>query len=225
MASTATTSTSIPSACVPTTLSASGIGLSVGSLAALGPWEIPDHADDPQVPLGADPYPVPHLMAPGIDPLIQARWDVLWAWIVRNKRTRADQTRRLADLGLRVREEHECLDRGIHMPKGLRERIDTLRREAASPFVADEEGRLWACITAGMGLIFVHDRPGRWREARKRSAKLNLFPLGVTVFGDMQEITEATIIDAAMFPQHQLLPWAEAAAAAGYLFALAQTKE
>lgn len=196
--------------------------MSAASLAALGPWAIPDHTDEPQVPVGADPFPVPHMMAPGVDALIQARWDVLWAWLVRMKKTRADQARRFAELGQKLREEQECLDHRRPVPRGLRERIEALRCEAASPFVADEGGRLWACITASMGLIFVHDRPAKWREARKQGAKVNLFPLQVALFGDMQEITEATIIDAAMFPQHQLLPWAEAAAVAGYLFALAR---
>ncbi len=159
-------------------------------------------------------------MAPGVDPVIQDRWDVLWQWLQTAKRTRTDQTQRLRDLKVLLREKREAEERDGAAPAQLIEKIEALRSTCLSPFVADPKGQLYAC-RSGMGLVFIHDQPARFQKARKQGAMTALFSLEVEHFGEEDELHETLILDYATLPRDQVVDWGHAAAYHGYLFALA----
>lgn len=159
-------------------------------------------------------------MAPGVDQSIQDRWDVLWQWLQSTKRTRADQTQRLRDLKVLLREKREVEQQDGAAPAQLIEKIDGLRGACLSPFVADPKGQLYAC-RSGLGLVFIHDQPGRFQKARKQGAMTTLFSLGVEHFGEEDELHETVILDYVTLPRDQVVDWGHAAAVHGYLFALA----
>ena len=181
------------------------------------------YEETPQVTPGADARPVPVFMAPGIAPEIQERWDLLWQWLKAEKKTRGDQTLRLQNLQGLLKEKREAIERDGLAPPRLLQQIEDLRTTCTSRFVADPESQLYACRT-DMGLIFIHDRPSRIRAARKLGLQTLLFSLEIETFGPQDERIEPLVYSYVTLPQDQVSVWGEAAAAYGYLFALAPTE-
>ncbi len=178
------------------------------------PWPVPHYAKGPQVSPGADQRPAPTLMTPGIEPVIQDRWDLLWQWLVKQHKARPEQMQRLQTLKALLREERE------ERPSEARTtRIEGIRQECISPFVVFEYEQLWACKSE-MGLIFVLDRPEDFHEARAQGPQLKLHPLDACGFGPMDQISETPVYVDVPLPKDQILPWVEAAAVHGYLFNL-----
>ena len=154
------------------------------------------------------------MMAPGVDHGIQERWDLLWQWLQSRKKTRADQTKRLEQIKQLLKDELE----GPSSPSRLT-RIQTLRKDCQSPFVAHPRAQLFAC-RSNNGLIFLYDCPVAIKAARQKSNVMTLYALGVEETGDQE--FEMAVFDPAPLPVDQILPWAEAAAIRGheYLYTL-----
>ena len=140
---------------------------------------------------------------------------MLWKWLQAQGRTRADQIQRLQQLKRLLRDEQEDPS-----SEKRTKSIADLRDSCTSQFVADEHAQLYACRT-GIGLIFIHDRPRRFAEARRSGMKMSLFLLEVEMFGDYTEVYEVHVLDSAPIPRDQILPWGEAAAIQKWLFAIA----
>lgn len=158
------------------------------------------------------------MMAPGGNQELQERWDMLWKWLKNEKKTRPDQILRLQNLKQLLRDEQEGPTNAERT-----KRIQDLRRECISPFVADELAQLYACKSS-VGLLFIHDRPKAFQEARMQGVQMRLFRLEVEEFGPLDEIHDLTILESAPIPRDQILPWAEAAAINKILFALSPLK-
>lgn len=158
-------------------------------------------------------------MAPGIGQDLQERWDLLWQWLQAEKKTRADQTRRLQTLQGLLKEQREALHQDGSAPPRLIQQIEQLRALCTNRFISDPAGQLYSC-RSDLGLIFIHDRPARMRAARKKGLQTLLFPLDVATNGAEDECIEPLIYSYATLPQDQVPAWGEAAATYGYLFAL-----
>jgi hypothetical protein len=184
-----------------------------------GPWPPEVQQNRQQIPPGIDPKPIPTMMDPG-HPGIPMRWEELGHWLRSNNKTRPEQMARLQKLKQLLRDDRE------DPPSVERtEAIRALREQCVSPFISDPHAQLFACFS-GMGLIFVYDRPRIFDEALRKALKngglVLLFRLNATLFGAKDEIFRVSIGDSAPFPWDQTLLWAEAAAAFGYLFSVAQ---
>lgn len=169
------------------------------------------------------------MMAPGIAPEIQDRWEVLWAWLCSHKKTREDQTRRLQELEFVLREARELTESMQRVPQHLWDRIESLRQACISPFLFHPLRRLFAC-RSDWGLIFIFAMPMRLREvmaeAYLNAAPIALRPLGVVeTYGGPDEIHDIFVSSRAAIPKEQIHPWAEAAATYGYLFELKDPKD
>jgi len=153
-------------------------------------------------------------MAPGIEQVIQDRWDILWQWLVKEKKTRPDQLQRLQTLKALLREEQED-----PASEARTTRIQNIRQDCISTYVVFEYEQLWACIS-GMNLIFILGRPEDFQEARAQGPQLKLHPLDACGFGPMDHVCVTPIYVDVPLPRDQILPWAEAAASHRYLFDL-----
>ena len=167
---------------------------------------------------------MPALMAPGIESPIQDRWELLWQWLCREKRTRNDQEKRLQELERALREKRELLDSERDVPLKLENRINELRQGCISPFLYHPDRRLFAC-RSDWGLVFVFAFPMRLRlvlaDSHRELAPISVRPLGVvTACSDPEELHGLYISSWACLPKEQIHTWAEAAAIHGLLYEL-----
>lgn len=164
------------------------------------------------------------MMGPGIDLQIQDRWDLLWQWLCREKRTRDDQIKRLQDLERALREQQELVESERDVDPKLQHRIRELRQTCISSFLHHPDRRLYAC-RSDWGLVFVYAFPMRLRlvlaASHQELAPIFLRPLGVATGScDADEIHGIFISSWACLPKEQIHTWGEAAAIQGLLYEL-----
>lgn len=168
------------------------------------------------------------MMGPGIDAPIQERWELLWRWLCRERKTREEQIKRLLDLEQALRERRELVESDRDVPSKMDKHIRDLRSACTSPFLFHPLRRLFACRT-DWGLIFIFAMPKRLRlvlgDSFREGTPTSLRPLGVSSRGELDEIHDLFVLSRAFFPLEQTHAWAEAAAFHGYLFELAEPGE
>lgn len=217
-------SPSTPNDCGLTTPADGGITLFESLIARTGPWQARFQSNSLHVYAGADPRPVPAMMGPGIDSLIRERWESLWQWLCREKKTREDQTKRLQDLEQALRDKRELVGSNQEAKQKLDIRIQGLRQACISPFLFHPQRRLFAC-RSDWGLVFVFAFPMRLKlvlaDSHRELAPISFRPLGVaTTCCDPDEIHDFYVSSRACMPKEQIHTWAEAAAFYGLLYEL-----